>query len=54
MFLCRSVHLFVQMPESTKDGVRVSELELQAVVSGQMWVLETELGSSARAVCILN
>jgi hypothetical protein len=30
------------------------ELELQAVVSCLMWVLETEPGSSARAVSALN
>lgn len=30
------------------------ELELEVVVSPLMWVLGTELGSSARTACILN
>lgn len=39
------------------DHQRVSdplELELEVVVSPLMWVLGTELGSSARTACILN
>lgn len=39
------------------DQKRVSaplELELQAVVTQLMYVLETELGSFARALCALN
>lgn len=30
------------------------ELELQVVVTGQMWGLRMELGSSARAICARN
>lgn len=30
------------------------EMELQAAVSCPMWVVESELGSWARVVCILN
>lgn len=41
-------------PMEVRRGLERLELKLQVVVSCLMWVLDTELGSSARAASVLN
>lgn len=52
--LCICVRLYAGACRSRKGVPDSPELELQAVVSHQIWVQETEFGSSARAVGTLR
>jgi hypothetical protein len=48
LYVCMYVHVCVGGRVGQKKVPDPLELELQAVVSCPTWVLETELGSSAR------
>lgn len=50
--LCGCVHLSIDTCRVQKSDFL--ELELQAVLSCQLWVLETELESFRKVVCILK
>jgi hypothetical protein len=57
MCRCVSVSAYVHLSAGvgTDQSYQISlEMELQAAVSCLMWEMESELGSSARVVCILN
>lgn len=53
--VCACVHVCAcACPMEVRRGLERLELRLQVVVSCLMWVLDTELGSSARAASVLN
>lgn len=59
MYACVSIYVFVHdsvVPTAARrqHPSDALEVELKVIVSHLMWVLGTELGSSAGAVCILS
>lgn len=55
MQMWERVCMRVQVPQGSQKGAsHPLRLELQAAVSCFMWMLETDLGLSARAVCHLK